>query len=30
MTATERVGYLLRDQAARTPDRELFVFEAAG
>jgi acyl-CoA synthetase (AMP-forming)/AMP-acid ligase II len=27
MTATERVGYLLRDQAARTPDRELFVFE---
>jgi acyl-CoA synthetase len=27
MTATERVGYLLSDQAARTPDRELFVFE---
>lgn len=27
MTAAERVGYLLRDQAARTPDRELFVFE---
>jgi acyl-CoA synthetase (AMP-forming)/AMP-acid ligase II len=27
MTATEQVGYLLRDQAARTPDRELFVFE---
>jgi acyl-CoA synthetase (AMP-forming)/AMP-acid ligase II len=27
MTATERVGYLLSDQATRTPDRELFVFE---
>jgi len=27
MNANERVGYLLRDQAARTPDRELFVFE---
>src|ERR1700761_2223969 len=30
MTGTsnaERVGVLVRDQAARTPDRELFVFE---
>jgi acyl-CoA synthetase len=27
MTGNERIGYLLRDQASRTPDRELFVFE---
>jgi non-ribosomal peptide synthetase component F len=27
MTMNERIGYLLRDQASRTPGRELFVFE---